>query len=159
MVLPYINMNLPWVHVVPHPEPPSHLPPVLSFWVIPVHQPQASCIMHQTWTGDSFHIWYHTCFNAILPNHPTLSLSHRVQKAILSFSRDPGTQQNISFPGTYPSSFSVTLIMTMADCIFQKQPRQCLWVHSPCSNLTMSHKQAESVSPHLGTRLCDHHVE
>ena len=26
----------------------------------------AVCIMHQTWTGDSFHIWYYTCFNAIL---------------------------------------------------------------------------------------------
>ena len=33
-------------------------------------QPQASCILHQTWTGDSFLIWYYTCFNAILPNHP-----------------------------------------------------------------------------------------
>ena len=31
----------------------------------------------------SFHIWYYTCFNAILPNYPTLSLSHRVQKSVL----------------------------------------------------------------------------
>jgi len=54
--------------------------PMPSLWVVPVHQPQASNIMHRTWTGDSFHIWYYTCFNAILPNHPTLSLSHRVQK-------------------------------------------------------------------------------
>ena len=53
--------------------------PVLSLWVVSVHQPQASSIMHRTWTGDSFHIWYYTCFNAILPNHPTLTLSHRVQ--------------------------------------------------------------------------------
>ena len=43
-----------------------------------------SCIMHRTWTGNLFHIWYYTCFNAILPNHPTLSLSHRVQKTVLS---------------------------------------------------------------------------
>ena len=28
-------------------------------------------------------MWYDTCFNAILPNHPTLSLSHRVQKTVL----------------------------------------------------------------------------
>ena len=49
--------------------------PVPSLWVIPVHQPRASCILHRTWTGDSFHIWYYTCFNAILPNHPTLALS------------------------------------------------------------------------------------
>ena len=66
-------------------NPPPISLPVPSLWVIPVHQPQASCIMHRTWTGDSFHIWYYTCFNAILPNHPTLSLSlsHRVQKTVL----------------------------------------------------------------------------
>ena len=59
--------------------------PTPSLWVIPVHQARAPCIMHQTWTGDSFHIWYYTCFNPILPNHPTLSLSlsHRVQKTVL----------------------------------------------------------------------------
>ena len=27
LVLPYINMNLPWVYTCSHPEPPSHLPP------------------------------------------------------------------------------------------------------------------------------------
>ena len=36
--------------------------------------------MHRTWTGNSFHTWYYTCFNAILPNLPTLSLSYRVRK-------------------------------------------------------------------------------
>ena len=66
---------------VPHPEPSSL--PIPSLWVVPVHQPQASSIVHQTWTGDSFHIWYYTYFNAILPHHPTLSLSHRVQKTVL----------------------------------------------------------------------------
>ena len=68
---------------VSHPEPPPTSLPIPSLWVIPVHQPRASCIMHRTWTGDSFHIWYYTCFNAILPNHPTLALSHRVQKTVL----------------------------------------------------------------------------
>ena len=53
---------------------PSSLP-IPSLWVVSVYQPQASSIMHWTWTGDLFHIWYYTCFNAILPNHPTLSLS------------------------------------------------------------------------------------
>ena len=62
--------------------PPTSLP-IPSLWVIPVHQPWASCIMHRTWTGDSFHVWYYTCFNAILPNHPTLSLFHRVQETVL----------------------------------------------------------------------------
>ena len=32
---------------------PSSLP-VPSLWIVPVHQPQASCILHRTWTGDSF---------------------------------------------------------------------------------------------------------
>ena len=68
---------------VPHSEPSSILPPHTLF---PVHQPQASSIVHQTWTGHSFHIWYYTYFNAILPNHPTLSLSHRVQKTVLCIS-------------------------------------------------------------------------
>ena len=67
------------VHMFPILNPP----PIPSLWVIPVHQPRASCIMHRNWTGDSFHIWYYTCFNAILPNHSTLSLSHRVQKTVL----------------------------------------------------------------------------
>ena len=65
------------VHVFPVLNPPPSSLPIPSLWVIPVHQFQASCIMHRTWTGDSFHIYY-TCFNAILPNHPTLTLSHRV---------------------------------------------------------------------------------
>ena len=41
---------------------------------------------HWTWTGNSFHIWYYSCFNAILPNHPTLSLSHRAHKTVLYIS-------------------------------------------------------------------------
>ena len=60
------------VHVFPILMPPPTSLPIPSLWLIPVHQPQASCILHQTWTGDSFLIWYYTCFNAILPNHPPL---------------------------------------------------------------------------------------
>ena len=79
-----------WIHhrytCVPHPEPSSLSLPIPSLWVVPVHQPQASSIVHRTWTGDSFHIWYYTYFKSILPNHPTLSLSHRVQKTVLYIS-------------------------------------------------------------------------
>ena len=74
------------IHVFPILNPPPSFLPIPSLWVIPVHQPQASSIMHRTWTGDLFHIWYYTCFNAILPNHPTLSLSQRVQKTVLYIS-------------------------------------------------------------------------
>ena len=79
----YQHESTTGIHVFPilNPPPPSLLVP--SLWVIPVHQPQASSIVHWTWTGDSFHIWYYTCFIAILPNHSTLSLSHRVQKTVL----------------------------------------------------------------------------
>ena len=77
------HLSATGIHVFPILKPPPSSLPVPSLWVIPVHQPQASSIMHWTWTGDSFHILYYTCFNAILPNHPTLSLSHRVQKTVL----------------------------------------------------------------------------
>ena len=40
---------------VPHPEPPSHLPP----HPIPLGHPSvpalSTCLMHPTWTGDLFH--------------------------------------------------------------------------------------------------------
>ena len=59
--------------------PPSH--------TLPLGRPSAPApsIQHRAsfWTGDSFHTWYYTYFNAILPNLPTLSLSHRVHKTDL----------------------------------------------------------------------------
>ena len=52
LVLPYINMHPPrvytcspsWNHTPPHRTPL----PIPSLWVIPVHQPQASRILHRT---------------------------------------------------------------------------------------------------------------
>ena len=49
-------MNPPQVHVFPILNPPPSFLPIPSLWVVPVYQPQASSIVHQTWTGDSFHI-------------------------------------------------------------------------------------------------------
>ena len=58
------------IHVFPILNPPPTSLPIQSLWVVSVHQPQTSCILHRTWTGNSFLIRYYTCFNAILTNHP-----------------------------------------------------------------------------------------
>ena len=89
------------IHMFPILNPPPSSFPVPSLWVIPVHQPQASSIVHWTRTGDSFHIWHYTCFNAILPDHPTLSLSHRVQKTVL----DIGISFSVLYTGLLLPSF------------------------------------------------------
>ena len=40
--------------------PPSSLP-ITSLWVVPVHQPQASSIVHRTWTDNSFLFFFIHC--------------------------------------------------------------------------------------------------
>ena len=59
----YRNESATGIHVFPILNPPPSTLPTPSLCVVPVHQPQASSILHQTWTGDLFLIWYYTYFN------------------------------------------------------------------------------------------------
>jgi len=94
----YQHASATGVHVFPILNPPPTSLPILSLWVIPVHQPQASCILHRTWTGDSFLTWYYTCFNAILPNHPPPTESKRLfyTSVSLFLSRIQGCRYHLS---------------------------------------------------------------
>ena len=51
----YQNKSATGIHVFPILNPPPFSLPIPSLWVVPVHQPQASSIVHRTWTGISFH--------------------------------------------------------------------------------------------------------
>ena len=51
----YQNESATGIHAFPILNPPPSSLPIPSLWVVPVHQPQASSIVHRTWTGDSFH--------------------------------------------------------------------------------------------------------
>ena len=88
LVLPYINMNLPQVYTCS----PSWTLPFLPPRTIPLGRPSAPAPSIQyrasnlDWRLISYDIIHVSCFNAILSNHPTLSLSHRVQKTVLYIS-------------------------------------------------------------------------
>ena len=64
--------------------PPSSLP-IPSLWVVPVHQPQASSIVHRTWTGiPSFLRSLHTFLHS-----GCISLHSHQQLKSVSFSPQP----------------------------------------------------------------------
>ena len=42
---------------IPHPDPPSHLPPHPILLGLPIAPALSTCLMHLTWAGDLFHPW------------------------------------------------------------------------------------------------------
>ena len=58
------------IHVFPILNPTPSSLPVPSLWVIPVHQTQASCILHRTWTGDSYMTLYMFQCHSPKSSHP-----------------------------------------------------------------------------------------
>ena len=87
LVLPYINKNQPWVYTCsPSWIPPSPSLPIPYLWVIPVHQPQASCILHRIWTDDSYMILYMFQCHSPKSSHPfPLPQSPKVHSTHLRF--------------------------------------------------------------------------
>ena len=89
------------VHVFPILNTPSTSLPIPSLWVTPVHQPWASCIMHWTWTGNSFHIWYYNIsmpFSQIIRPSPSPTESKRLfyTSVSLLLSRVQGYHHHLS---------------------------------------------------------------
>ena len=80
-VLPYMNMNRPYVYVSPLTlnVPPTSLP-TLSLWVVPENRLWVPCFLHQTHTGQLFYRWWYTCFSAALSNRPALPFTCWVRK-------------------------------------------------------------------------------
>ena len=98
----YQHESATGIHVFSVLNPPPSSLPVPSFWVIPVHQPQASCILHRTWTGDfvSYMILYMFQCHSPKSSHP-LSL--------------PQSPKNCSICGHLETCFSpFQIIMLLA---------------------------------------------
>ena len=92
-------------------------------------------------TDNSFHIWYYTGFNAILPNHHTLSLSHRVQKteSVLC----------IRWPKYWSFSFSISASNEYSGLIsFRMDWLDLLAVHGILKSLLQQHSPKASILQH-----------
>ena len=76
-------LTLTWIShgctCVPHPEPPSYLPP----HPIPQGHPSAPALSTLSHSSNLDWQSVYTCFSAVLSNHLALAFSYRVQKSVL----------------------------------------------------------------------------
>ena len=86
---------------VPNPPPTSFTIP--SLWVVPVHPPWGSCLMHQTWTGyfSYGNVYVSMLFSQIIPPSPSPTESKNLffTSLLLSCSKGPELSMETTWRG------------------------------------------------------------
>ena len=153
---------------IPHHESPSLLLPVPSLWVVSVHQPQASSIMHWTWTGDLFHIWYYTCFNAfeLWCWRRLLWVPWTARRSNQSILKEISPEYSLEglrlkFKLQYfghlmqrTDSLEKTLMLGKIESRRTRGWQRINWLNGITDSMDMSFEQAPSVGDRLGSLAC-----
>ena len=76
----YWNESATGIPVFPILNPPPSSLPIPSLWIFPVHQPQASSILHRTWTGHCSVWLFATPWTAVCQASLSFTISHGLNK-------------------------------------------------------------------------------